>query len=76
MVLPRPCQGVFDFFIWLNEFISEVVLQPNVEWLMGYPAGLKINSELTQTLGSIALSIAVLWKSKCFCCLESQHVSC
>jgi phosphatidylinositol N-acetylglucosaminyltransferase subunit Q len=35
-----------------------------IDWLMGWPAGLKLNSELDSFLGELFLRLIELWKGK------------
>lgn len=40
-------------------------LQRSISWLMGWPAGLKLNSELASFLGDLFLWVIDYWSSKC-----------
>lgn len=66
--------GLFSLFIlyynvsWLREFIHKYgssihieVLSKEIEWLMGFPAGLKTNKPLNSVLGQMILYIFVFW---------------
>lgn len=41
-------------------------LQRSISWLMGWPAGLKLNGELAAFLGDLFLWVIDYWSSKCF----------
>ncbi|KAK2595551.1 pig-Q [Conoideocrella luteorostrata] len=44
-------------------------LQRSISWLMGWPAGLKLNSELADFLGELFLWVIDYWSS----CIETLH---
>ena len=57
-------------FLCLQHVAEE--LQDLLQWLMGAPAGLKMNRALDQVLGRFFLYHIHLWISKCNC-LTFQH---
>jgi phosphatidylinositol glycan class Q protein len=57
---------------WVAELISSVlrtytvaVLQRTISWLMYWPAGLKLNTELARFLGDLFLWVIDYWSSMC-----------
>lgn len=59
---------------WVADSISEILniysvaaLQRRIAWLMGYPAGLKLNSELAAFLGDLFLWVIDHWASMYQC---------
>ena len=46
-------------------------LQQMISWLMGYPAGLKLNNDLAQFLGDLFLWIIDYWAGRC-CSLNAR----
>ena len=56
---------------WVSDQISSLLmtytvdyLQRSISWLMGWPAGLKLNSELAAFLGDLFLWVIDYWSSK------------
>ncbi len=51
--------------VWLSDKLDMFIswLQRVIEWLMGNPAGLKLNRPLNQTLGHFFLYHIYLWRS-------------
>ncbi|KAK0673689.1 N-acetylglucosaminyl transferase component-domain-containing protein [Cercophora samala] len=65
---------IIDNSSWLAEEISHLLtqytveaLQSSISWLMGWPAGLKLNSELALFLGDLFLWVIEYWSS----CIET-----
>lgn len=65
---------VIDNSSWLADEISHLLtqytveaLQSSISWLMGWPAGLKLNSELALFLGDLFLWVIEYWSS----CIET-----
>lgn len=54
-------QHFFFFFFYLQQVIK--VLQGTLQWLMGSPAGLKLNDPLNSLLGTCFLYLVNLWWS-------------
>lgn len=64
---------IIDNSAWVAETISEVLrlysveaLQRSMAWLMGWPAGLKLNTELASFLGDLFLWVIDHWSSMSF----------
>jgi len=62
---------IIDNSAWVAEAISEVLrlysiaaLRSTIAWLMGWPAGLKLNGELATFLGDLFLWVIDHWSSK------------
>jgi phosphatidylinositol glycan class Q protein len=58
---------------WVAEEISELLsrytvdaLQSSISWLMGWPAGLKLNTELAEFLGDLFLWVIDYWSSRSY----------
>lgn len=52
---------------WINAFLNDYTihgLQRTISWLMGWPAGLKLNTELAEFLGDVFLWAIGRWASK------------
>ncbi|KAK0721506.1 N-acetylglucosaminyl transferase component-domain-containing protein [Apiosordaria backusii] len=65
---------IIDNSSWLADEISHLLtqytveaLQSSISWLMGWPAGLKLNSELALFLGDLFLWVIEYWSS----CIET-----
>ncbi|KAK4192172.1 N-acetylglucosaminyl transferase component-domain-containing protein [Podospora australis] len=65
---------IIDNSAWVGEQISQLLtrytvdaLQSSISWLMGWPAGLKLNSELALFLGDLFLWVIEYWSS----CLDT-----
>lgn len=63
---------IIDNSSWVAEEISDLLsrytveaLQSSISWLMGWPAGLKLNSELAVFLGDLFLWVIDYWSSMC-----------
>jgi phosphatidylinositol N-acetylglucosaminyltransferase subunit Q len=63
---------IIDNSAWVAEEISQLLstytveaLQSSISWLMGWPAGLKLNNELAAFLGDLFLWVIDYWSSKC-----------
>jgi phosphatidylinositol glycan class Q protein len=57
---------------WVADQIGDLLqtytvdaLQSSISWLMGWPAGLKLNGELAAFLGDLFLWVIDYWSSKC-----------
>lgn len=68
---------IIDNAEWAANAISELLrvytveaLQRSISWLMGWPAGLKLNSELALFLGDLFLWVIDYWSSE-FACAQS-----
>ena len=64
---------IIDNAGWLAGQISQLLtqytveaLQSSISWLMGWPAGLKLNNELGAFLGDLFLWVIEYWSSKSF----------
>jgi phosphatidylinositol glycan class Q protein len=62
---------IIDNAGWVAEEISKLLtqytveaLQSSISWLMGWPAGLKLNNELAAFLGDLFLWVIDYWSSK------------
>lgn len=62
---------IIDNSTWVAEEISDLLskytveaLQSSISWLMGWPAGLKLNSELALFLGDLFLWVIDYWSSE------------
>ena len=42
-----------------------------VDWLMGWPAGLKLNTNLDKFLGEVFLWLVTIWSGKTFSFMSS-----
>ncbi|KAF6829000.1 N-acetylglucosaminyl transferase component [Colletotrichum musicola] len=67
---------IIDNADWVANAISELLskytveaLQRSISWLMGWPAGLKLNSELAMFLGDLFLWVIDYW-SNCIAALQ------
>ncbi|KAK3317838.1 Gpi1-domain-containing protein [Cercophora scortea] len=67
---------IIDNSDWVAEEISRLLstytvdaLQSSISWLMGWPAGLKLNTELAEFLGDLFLWVIDYWSS----CIETLH---
>lgn len=52
---------------WINAFLNDYTihgLQRTISWLMGWPAGLKLNTELAEFFGDVFLWAIGLWASR------------
>ncbi|KAK3321561.1 N-acetylglucosaminyl transferase component-domain-containing protein [Apodospora peruviana] len=65
---------IIDNAAWVAEEISQLLstytvdaLQSSISWLMGWPAGLKLNGELAAFLGDLFLWVIDYWSS----CIEA-----
>ncbi|KAK0649400.1 N-acetylglucosaminyl transferase component-domain-containing protein [Cercophora newfieldiana] len=65
---------IIDNAGWVAEEISDLLskytveaLQSSISWLMGWPAGLKLNTELAEFLGDLFLWVIDYWSS----CIEA-----
>jgi phosphatidylinositol N-acetylglucosaminyltransferase subunit Q len=61
---------IIDNSSWVGEEISDLLskytveaLQSSISWLMGWPAGLKLNTELAEFLGDLFLWVIDYWSS-------------
>lgn len=64
---------IIDNAGWVADQISNLLsmytveaLQRSISWLMGWPAGLKLNNELAAFLGDLFLWVIDYWSSECF----------
>ncbi|KAK6592580.1 N-acetylglucosaminyl transferase component [Botrytis cinerea] len=67
---------IIDNSAWVAETISDILstysiaaLQRTINWLMDWPAGLKLNTELAAFLGDLFLWVIEHWSS----CIEALH---
>lgn len=65
---------IIDNSGWVADEINAILsrytveaLQSSISWLMGWPAGLKLNTELAAFLGDLFLWVIDYWASKLFC---------
>ncbi|CAG8765646.1 17208_t:CDS:10, partial [Gigaspora margarita] len=76
-----------SFLINNSEYVANILLKDldhytienlvsMIEWLMGWPAGLKLNSELDKFLGELFLWSIDLWKGKKWNTLRNRIDSC
>jgi phosphatidylinositol glycan class Q protein len=56
-------EALSSFFIHFHTKYAILSLRAMVVWLMGYPAGLKLNSELGKILGELFLWLIQIWTS-------------
>jgi phosphatidylinositol glycan class Q protein len=63
---------IIDNSTWVAESISQILsiytvdaLESTINWLMDWPAGLKLNNELAAFLGDLFLWVIEHWSSKC-----------
>ena len=64
-----------ESFSMLDSMVEEInsllgtytvdALQTSISWLMGWPAGLKLNSELAAFLGDLFLWVIAYWAGRC-----------
>eukprot|EP01028_Stygiella_incarcerata_P006656 TRINITY_DN2713_c0_g1_i1.p1 TRINITY_DN2713_c0_g1~~TRINITY_DN2713_c0_g1_i1.p1 ORF type:complete len:561 (-),score=120.20 TRINITY_DN2713_c0_g1_i1:31-1713(-) len=52
---------IVDLSLRVEDAIKNNVFLANLEWFMGYPAGLKLNAELTERLGRFAMGVVYIW---------------
>lgn len=64
---------IIDNSAWVAEEINTILsrytveaLQSSISWLMGWPAGLKLNTELAAFLGDLFLWVIDYWASKSY----------
>lgn len=69
---------IIDNADWVANEISRLLttytveaLQSSISWLMGWPAGLKLNTELAAFLGDLFLWVIEYWASKLLICSSS-----
>jgi len=72
---------IIDNAEWVAAQISALLsmytvqaLQRSISWLMGWPAGLKLNSELAVFLGDLFLWVIDYWSSKLPSCWNSKSL--
>jgi phosphatidylinositol glycan class Q protein len=70
---------IIDNSAWVAETISEILrlysveaLQRSMDWLMGWPAGLKLNTELAAFLGDLFLWVIDHWSSMYYNALGAE----
>jgi hypothetical protein len=52
-----------EYFAMVGELVASDFLSRNMAWLMGHPAGIKLNHELGSALGNVALHGIDLWRA-------------
>lgn len=50
------------WFLQTAQYFYQHTLRGHIDWLMGYPAGLKLNGNLTRFLGQLHLWLLNLWR--------------
>lgn len=56
-------------YVWLRNFANDItnhLLRMGCVWLMGIPAGFKLNTELAGVLGLISLNVIQIWSTLWF----------
>lgn len=54
-------QEVIAFVHSANDFLTNRILRSQIRWLMGWPAGFKLNDELDHSIGTIFLFYLDRW---------------
>jgi hypothetical protein len=52
-----------EYFAMVGELVASDFLSSNMAWLMGIPAGIKLNHEMNSALGNVALHGIDLWRA-------------
>ncbi|XP_057843677.2 uncharacterized protein LOC131053087 isoform X2 [Cryptomeria japonica] len=66
MLLLVHCEAIADWVLCFACGITDNILRSGCVWLMGVPAGFKLNTELSQTLGMVSLNIIQVWSALWF----------
>ncbi len=72
-VLWRYKDMIATFLLDFNREVNQVQLPILIRWLMGYPAGLKLNSYLSKFIGELYLWLLTTWNGNGF---KSIHTYC
>jgi hypothetical protein len=63
LFLHRYSTELLTFFHYVGQILHVDVLRMQIDWLMGLPAGMKLNENLNHTLGSTVLYAIDLWNT-------------
>lgn len=75
IVLDIVLGNIFGFFLlfygetiyfWMSELVHEItsnILRSGCVWLMGVPAGFKLNNELATVFGMFSLNVIQIWST-------------
>lgn len=62
LTLIRCREAVSRWCLQIAQYFYQHTLTDHIEWLMGYPAGLKLNGNLTRFLGQLHIWLLTLWR--------------
>ncbi|CAH9107228.1 unnamed protein product [Cuscuta europaea] len=63
ILLSSQAEAVCSFILSLADGITNHVLRTGCVWLMGNPAGFKLNAELAGVLGMVSLNVVQIWST-------------
>eukprot|EP01018_Ginkgo_biloba_P007174 Gb_35131 [translate_table: standard] len=66
LILLIHCKATSHWFLHMAHDITDDILRSGCVWLMGVPAGFKLNTELAGTLGMISLNVIQVWSTLWF----------
>ncbi|KAJ7530523.1 hypothetical protein O6H91_14G007200 [Diphasiastrum complanatum] len=59
---------IMQLLYFVSQFVTNDILRTGCIWLMGVPAGFKLNNELAGMFGTAALNVIQMWSTLwCFC---------
>lgn len=66
LILMIHCEAICHWVLCLVHDITDDILRSGCVWLMGVPAGFKLNTKLAEKLGIISLNIIQVWSTLWF----------
>lgn len=66
LILIIRCEAICHWVLCLVHDITDDILRSGCVWIMGVPAGFKLNTKLAETLGMISLNIIQVWSTLWF----------
>lgn len=66
LILIIHCEAICHWVLCLVHDITDDILRSGCVWIMGVPAGFKLNTKLAETLGMISLNIIQVWSTLWF----------
>lgn len=66
LILITHCEAICNWVLYLVHDITDDILRSGCAWLMGVPAGFKLNTKLAETLGIFSLTSIQVWSTLWF----------
>ncbi|XP_078433749.1 N-acetylglucosaminyl transferase component family protein / Gpi1 family protein isoform X2 [Wolffia australiana] len=66
LLLLTHSQGICFWAFRISSFVTDDILRSGCVWLMGVPAGFKLNTELAEILGLVSLNAIQIWSTLWF----------